>query len=94
MIKHQIKRLLIIAVITTLFSFAGYHGVKLGLSAIGYRYIEEKEYQKALNNFAMANDKKGQGTALNGMKLFDQALKKFMDAKDWKGLGNVWMTHI
>jgi hypothetical protein len=62
--KHSFKTILVFSMATFTLIASLFVGVKRGFSAVGYRHLEEKDFDKAMINFTLADDKKGQGSAL------------------------------
>ncbi len=58
-----------------------------GYSAMGYRYLKQRDYEKAINAFSLANNKSGLGLLFLKRRMYKLSEEKFRQIGDKKGLG-------
>ncbi|MBI4846533.1 MAG: tetratricopeptide repeat protein [Candidatus Omnitrophica bacterium] len=81
------KRKLNIILGTLILSAAFLLGLKSAGNVVAYRALEQGDYAKALELYALDGDYSGQGMAYCAMKQYDEAIRIFEKAKNDSGVG-------
>src|ERR1035441_30763 len=66
-------------------------GMQEGADVVAYRYMQQGQYQQALQTYIQNGNNSGAGTVYCTLHMYDDALASFQKANDHSGMGMAYL---